>query len=67
MRIARKHLGWYIKDRPANQTLAKTCGANHAFRVVVNRADTADAQLQLTRDYFDALIAGVPMGLSAAA
>ena len=50
MRIARKHLGWYAKDR-ARRT--------RAFRAVVNRAETAEAQLRLTRDYFDALIAGV--------
>ena len=49
VRIARKHLGWYAKDRPEN----------HAFRAVVNRAVTADAQLRLTADYFDALAAGV--------
>ncbi|WP_024891474.1 tRNA dihydrouridine synthase DusB [Luteimonas huabeiensis] len=48
VRIARKHLGWYAKDRPEQ----------HAFRAVVNRAETAQAQLELTRDYFDALIAG---------
>jgi tRNA-dihydrouridine synthase B len=57
VRIARKHLGWYAKDRPENQ----------AFRAVVNRAESADAQLRLTRDYFDALIAGVMPELSAAA
>lgn len=57
VRIARKHLGWYAKDRPEN----------HAFRAVVNRADDARAQSQLTRDYFDTLIAGVPTKLSAAA
>jgi len=57
VRIARKHLGWYAKDRPDNA----------AFRGVVNRADTADAQLRLTGDYFDALIAGVAPPLSAAA
>ncbi|MGY3265420.1 tRNA dihydrouridine synthase DusB [Lysobacter sp. HA35] len=51
VRIARKHLGWYAKDRPENA----------AFRAVVNRAETAEAQLRLTRDYFDALIAGVPV------
>ena len=62
VRIARKHLGWYIKDTPTRDR-----SADHAFRVVVNCADNADAQLQLIRDYFDALIAGVPMGLSAAA
>jgi len=48
VRIARKHLGWYAKDRPENA----------AFRSVVNRAETADAQLALTREYFDALITG---------
>ncbi|MCB1560160.1 MAG: tRNA-dihydrouridine synthase, partial [Xanthomonadales bacterium] len=57
LRIARKHLGWYAKDRPENA----------AFRAVVNRAETADEQRQLTRDYFDALAAGVDPTLSAAA
>jgi tRNA-dihydrouridine synthase B len=57
VRIARKHLGWYAKDRPENI----------AFRAVVNQAQTADEQLRLTRDYFDALVAGVAPGLSAAA
>ena len=57
VRIARKHLGWYAKDRPENI----------AFRAVVNRAETAVDQIDLTRDYFDALVAGVPTGLPAAA
>ncbi|KGM57407.1 tRNA-dihydrouridine synthase B [Lysobacter arseniciresistens ZS79] len=57
VRIARKHLGWYAKDRPENA----------AFRAVVNRADSAEAQLRLTRDYFDALVAGVAPELPAAA
>ena len=57
VRIARKHLGWYAKDRPEN--------AN--FRAVVNRAETAEAQIALTRDYFDALVAGVTPELPAAA
>ena len=57
VRIARKHLGWYAKDRPENAS----------FRTVVNRADSAEAQLRLTRDYFDALVAGVSPGLSIAA
>ncbi len=48
VRIARKHLGWYAKDRPQNA----------AFRAVVNQAQTADEQGRLTRDYFDALAAG---------
>ena len=45
VRIARKHLGWYAKDRPENA----------AFRQVVNRAETASEQVRLTRDYFTAL------------
>ena len=57
VRIARKHLGWYAKDRPENAS----------FRAVVNHAETADAQLRLTRDYFDALVAGVASERCAAA
>jgi tRNA-dihydrouridine synthase B len=48
VRIARKHLGWYAKDRPENA----------AFRQVVNRAESAIEQLRLTRDYFAALASG---------
>jgi tRNA-dihydrouridine synthase B len=57
VRIARKHLGWYAKDHPENT----------AFRAVVNQAETAELQVRLTRDYFDALIAGVAPPLRAAA
>jgi tRNA-dihydrouridine synthase B len=57
VRIARKHLGWYAKDRPENA----------AFRAVVNQAQTAQAQLRLTADYFDALAAGVTPRLPQAA
>jgi len=57
VRIARKHLGWYAKDRPENA----------AFRAVVNRAESAEAQVRLTSDYFDALIAGVAPVLPVAA
>jgi tRNA-dihydrouridine synthase B len=42
VRIARKHLGWYAKDREENT----------AFRAVANRAETAAEQLLLTREYF---------------
>ncbi|WP_114238843.1 tRNA dihydrouridine synthase DusB [Dyella sp. C9] len=45
VRIARKHLGWYAKDRAENA----------AFRHVVNRAESPVEQLQLTREYFAAL------------
>lgn len=57
VRIARKHLGWYAKDHREST----------AFRAVVNRAETAELQLRLTRDYFDALIAGVAPPLAVAA
>ncbi len=57
VRIARKHLGWYAKDRPENS----------AFRSVVNRAESAHEQLRLTREYFDALQAGAETEFAAAA
>jgi tRNA-dihydrouridine synthase B len=58
VRIARKHLAWYAKDRPENG----------AFRAVVNRAETAEEQLLLSRDYFDALelAAAAPVFIAAA-
>lgn len=56
VRIARKHLGWYAKNRPDSDR----------FRSLVNRADSAQAQLQITRDYFDAMIAGVAPALASA-
>ncbi len=48
VRIARKHLGWYAKDRPENA----------GFRAVVNRAETATEQMRLAREYFDGLESG---------
>jgi tRNA-dihydrouridine synthase B len=57
LRIARKHLGWYAKDRPENA----------AFRAVANRAESAAEQQRLTREYFDALQAGVATEFAAAA
>jgi tRNA-dihydrouridine synthase B len=57
VRIARKHLGWYAKDRPENA----------AFRAVVNRAESAAEQMRLTREYFDALAADVAPELPVAA
>ncbi|HJU39569.1 MAG TPA: tRNA dihydrouridine synthase DusB [Tahibacter sp.] len=51
VRFARKHLGWYAKDRPENT----------AFRAVVNRAETAAEQIRLTREYFDALAHAAPL------
>lgn len=57
VRIARKHLGWYARDRPENA----------AFRAVANATESAHEQKRLTRDYFDALAAGVPCEFAAAA
>ena len=45
VRIARKHLGWYAKQRPQNA----------AFRDVVNRAQSANEQLDLAQAYFEQL------------
>ena len=56
LRIARKHLGWYARDRPENA----------AFRIVANAAASGLEQWRLTRDYFDALAAGVSPARSAA-
>ena len=53
VRIARKHLGWYAKDRPENA----------AFRAIVNRAESVAEQLRLTREYF----AGIDDALAQAA
>lgn len=57
VRIARKHLGWYAKDRPENA----------AFRAIVNAAESACEQRRLTRDYFDALAVGVVREFAVAA
>ena len=62
VRIARKHLGWYAKDRPEHSDDQRA-----AFRAVVNRAEDAASQLRLTRQYFDALVAGVAPELPTAA
>ena len=51
VRIARKHLGWYARDRAENA----------AFRAVVNRAETAAEQCRLTREYFDRLAEALPV------
>ena len=57
VRIARKHLSWYAKDRPENA----------AFRDVVNRAESAAEQLRFAGDYFEALRAADLGELEAAA
>ena len=51
VRIARKHLGWYAKDRAENAS----------FRAVVNRAESAGEQLRLTREYFASLRELLPL------
>ena len=45
VRIARKHIGWYCRDRADAQL----------FRQTVMQAETAVTQLELVREYFDAL------------
>lgn len=43
-RIARKHIGWYCRERPEAQ----------AFRQSIMQVDSAEAQLGGVRDFFDA-------------
>jgi tRNA-dihydrouridine synthase B len=57
VRIARKHLGWYTKERPENA----------AFRAIVNRAETAREQLNIAREYFDQLAGERAAGVGRAA
>ena len=51
VRIARKHLGWYAKERPENA----------AFRAIVNRAESALDQLRFTREYFASMTESVAL------
>jgi tRNA-dihydrouridine synthase B len=43
VRIARKHIGWYIKNRQGAES----------FRTQVNQVDVADTQLQLVTEFFN--------------
>jgi tRNA-dihydrouridine synthase B len=60
VRIARKHLGWYAKDRCCSEKSGQDGRALAegpalrlaAFRSVANRAESAAEQLRLTRAYF---------------
>jgi tRNA-dihydrouridine synthase B len=45
VRIARKHIGWYCRDHAGAQL----------FRQSVMQALSATTQLELVREYFDAL------------
>lgn len=44
--VARKHLSWYVRGTP---------GAG-GYRALVNRTNTIEQQVALTRDYFDRLL-----------
>jgi len=43
VRIARKHIGWYCKQRQNVD----------AFRAVINRVDSANEQISVLKEYFD--------------
>jgi tRNA-dihydrouridine synthase B len=45
VRIARKHIGWYCRERPQAQ----------AFRQCVMKVESAEGQVDRVREYFDAL------------
>ena len=51
VRIARKHLAWYVQDHPHNA----------AFRAVVNAAQDAATQLAITRAWFAERSAGAAL------
>jgi tRNA-dihydrouridine synthase B len=53
VRIARKHIGWYCRERPQSQ----------AFRQSVMQVESAEGQLDRVREYFDAL--GAPRAAAA--
>ena len=73
VRIARKHLGWYLRSvekcgpdgrfefAQGSASEALDRAENAAFRAVANKAETVREQLRLTRDYFAALGAGLPL------
>lgn len=56
VRIARKHLAWYCRDRPGSAD----------FRAAVNRAETAEEQTKLTRAYLAGELAGELAGVPTA-
>lgn len=51
VRVARKHISWYSKGQPGGAV----------FRDRVNRLETVESQLGLTREFFDRLAAGEEM------
>jgi tRNA-dihydrouridine synthase B len=57
VRVARKHIGWYAKDRP---------GAAAFWQAVV-KTETAAEQIARVRDYFDSLADGIAQQISNAA
>ena len=72
VRIARKHLGWYLKsvERGQDDNSLQSDGTAHrllirpessTFRAAINRAETAEMQLHLTIEYFDRIEAGWPI------
>jgi len=48
VRVARKHISWYSKGQPGGAV----------FRDQVNRAETVEQQLAMTREFFDRLAMG---------
>jgi tRNA-dihydrouridine synthase B len=48
VRVARKHISWYSKGQPGGGM----------FRNLVNRVETVEQQLAMTREFFDRLAAG---------
>ena len=55
VRIARKHVGWYVKSiEKCGPDGRSECAQASALKMAVNRAESAREQLRLTREYFAA-------------
>ncbi len=53
VRIARKHIGWYINNLTAKTGYEKSRQAAESFRRQVNQVDQATTQLELVSEFFN--------------
>ena len=53
VRIARKHIGWYIKNLSVNAGHDKNRQDAESFRRLVNQVDKATTQLELVTEFFN--------------
>jgi tRNA-dihydrouridine synthase B len=53
VRIARKHIGWYINNLSVNTVHEKNRQDAESFRRQVNQVDEASTQLELVTEFFN--------------